>query len=45
MILVIPILSAKKVVNIFFIIDYLEYKGYKGSVGFSKNDNCTFGKV
>ena len=26
-------------------MDYLEYKGYKGSVEFSKGDNCLFGKV
>jgi len=26
-------------------MDYLEYKGYKGSVGYSKEDNCLFGKV
>ncbi len=26
-------------------MDYLEYKGYKGSVEFSKEDNCLFGKV
>ena len=26
-------------------MDYLEYKGYKGSVEFSKKDNCLFGKV
>ena len=24
---------------------YLEYKGYKGSVEYSKEDNCLFGKV
>ena len=27
------------------IMDYLEYKGYKGSVEYSKEDNCLFGKV
>lgn len=26
-------------------MDYLEYKGYKGSVGYSKEDNCLCGKV
>lgn len=26
-------------------MDYLEYKGYKGSVEYSKADNCLFGKV
>ena len=26
-------------------MDYLEYKGYKGSVEYSKEDNCVFGKV
>ena len=26
-------------------MDYLEYKGYKGSVEYSKQDNCLFGKV
>ncbi len=26
-------------------MDYLEYKGYKGSVEYSKKDNCLFGKV
>jgi predicted HicB family RNase H-like nuclease len=26
-------------------MDYLEYKGYKGSVEFNKADNCLFGKV
>ena len=26
-------------------MDYLEYKGYKGSVEYSKEDNCLFGKV
>ncbi len=26
-------------------MDYLEYKGYKGSVEYSKVDNCLFGKV
>ena len=26
-------------------MDYLEYKGYKGSVEYSKDDNCLFGKV
>ena len=26
-------------------MDFLEYKGYKGSVEYSKNDNCLFGKV
>ena len=26
-------------------MDYLEYKGYKGSVEFSTEDNCLFGKV
>ena len=27
------------------IMDYLEYKGYKGSVEYSKQDDCLFGKV
>ena len=26
-------------------MDYLEYKGYKGIVEYSKEDNCLFGKV
>ena len=26
-------------------MDYLEYKGYKGSVEYSKTDNCLLGKV
>lgn len=26
-------------------MDYQEYKGYKGSVEYSKVDNCLFGKV
>jgi len=26
-------------------MDYLEYKGYKGSVEYSKADNCLFGRV
>lgn len=26
-------------------MDYLEYKGYYGSVEYSKNDNCLVGKV
>jgi predicted HicB family RNase H-like nuclease len=26
-------------------MDYLKYKGYKGSVEYSKADNCLFGKV
>ena len=26
-------------------MDYLEYKGYKGSVEYSMEDNCLFGKV
>ena len=26
-------------------MDFLEYKGYKGSVEYSKVDNCLFGKV
>jgi predicted HicB family RNase H-like nuclease len=26
-------------------MDYLEYKGYYGSVEYSKADNCLFGKV
>ncbi len=26
-------------------MDYLEYKGYKGSVEYSKDDNCLCGKV
>lgn len=26
-------------------MDYLEYKGYKGSVEYSKEDNCLCGKV
>ena len=29
----------------FAAMDYLEYKGYKGSVEYSKEDNCLFGKV
>ena len=28
-----------------YLMDYLEYKGYKGSVEYSKEDNCLFGKV
>ena len=27
------------------LMDYLEYKGYKGSVEYSKDDNCLCGKV
>lgn len=27
------------------IMDFLEYKGYKGSVEYSKEDDCLFGKV
>lgn len=27
------------------VMDYLEYKGYKGTVEYSKEDNCLFGKV
>ena len=27
------------------IMDYLEYKGYRGSVEYSKADNCLVGKV
>lgn len=27
------------------IVDMLEYKGYKGSVEYSREDNCLFGKV
>lgn len=26
-------------------MDFLEYKGYKDSVEYSKEDNCLFGKV
>lgn len=26
-------------------MDFLEYKGYKGSVEYSKENNCLFGKV
>lgn len=26
-------------------MDYLEYKGYKGTVEYSKEDNCLFGRV
>ena len=26
-------------------MDFLEYKGYKGSVEYSKEDNCLYGKV
>ena len=26
-------------------MDYLEYKGYNGSVEYRKPDNCLFGKV
>ena len=26
-------------------MDYLEYKGYKGSVEYSREDNCLMGKV
>lgn len=26
-------------------MDFLEYKGYKGTVEFSKEDDCLFGKV
>ena len=26
-------------------MDYLEYKGYKGSMEYSKEDDCLFGKV
>ncbi len=26
-------------------MDYLEYKGYKGSVEYSKKDNVFFGKI
>ena len=26
-------------------MDYLHYKGYKGSVEYSESDNCLFGKV
>ena len=26
-------------------MDYLEYKGYKGSVEYSKEDDCLYGKV
>ena len=26
-------------------MDFLEYKGYKGSVEYSKEDDCLFGKV
>ena len=28
-----------------FTMDYLEYKGYKGSVEYSKEDDCLVGKV
>lgn len=27
------------------IMDYLEYKGYKGSIEYSQEDNCFFGRV
>lgn len=26
-------------------MDYLEYKGYKGSIEYSKEDKCFFGKL
>ena len=26
-------------------MDFFEYKGYKGSVEYSKEDNCLYGKV
>lgn len=26
-------------------MDYLEYKGYKGSIEYSKEDDCLFSKV
>ena len=26
-------------------MDFLEYKGYKGSIEYSEEDNCLFGKV
>lgn len=26
-------------------MEFLEYKGYKGSVEYSKEDDCLFGKV
>lgn len=26
-------------------MDYLEYKGYKGSIEYSQEDNCFFGRV
>ncbi len=26
-------------------MNYLEYKGYKGSIEYSEADNCLFGKV
>lgn len=28
-----------------FVMDYLEYKGYKGTIEYSKEDDCLFGKV
>ena len=27
------------------LLDYLEYKGYKGSVEYSREDNCLVGEV
>lgn len=26
-------------------MDYLEYRGYKGSIEYSQEDNCFFGRV
>ena len=37
--------SKEELVECFKNMDYLEYKGYKGSVEYSKEDNCLFGKV
>ena len=28
-----------------FVMDYLEHKGYKGTIEYSKEDDCLFGKV
>ena len=38
-------LSEGKEFNIEMIMDYLEYKGYKGTVEYSKEDECLVGKV